>query len=148
MPRPTYDFLLNQLSECRRELGALSTDEDWNVTTFKAIPFQLKRVAESARFVVVVSIRNWGATLPGSVRRALNFRAPQVLLRARWDNHSEAVFVLSDDPDVFCERLLQIAKNEGLQVSLSHTPYSGNIRHDHDRAAANLTPQVYTTETE
>lgn len=149
MPRPSYPSLLNQLSECRRELGELSTDEAWNVTTFKAIPFQLRRIAESARFVVVVKIHTslslmTGRELNGSIRRALNFRAPQVLLRARWDNNEEAVFVLSEDPEVFCARLRLVLKNEGLHFSMAFAPYSGNIQFDHNRIESGLIPQVYT----
>ena len=134
MPRPSYDDILNKLTECQRENGALSTDEEWNVITRKAIPFRLKRVAEGARFVVVVTITNTDEVSPGSIRRALNMRSAAVLLRARW-NQEDALFVLSDDPHAFVNALKVIMRNEGIRSFTALAPYSGNIVFDHDRAA-------------
>lgn len=141
MPRPTYDHILNLLRECQTENGALSTDEEWNILTRKALPFRMKRSAESARWVVLARFHASMITeeLTGSVRRAVNLRDPSVLERCRWDGQ-EAVFILSSDPASFLDKLLPVLKNEGLQTSISYVVYSGNVAFDHDRAQMTLTP--------
>lgn len=131
MPRKSYDVLLNELSECRVELGALSTDEEWNVITRRAFPFRMKREAESARYVAL--IRFTDPTLDhGAIRRALNVRDPSVLVRTRW-NESEALCVLSDTPPPFFYKIGALLKNERVGFALAYVPYSGNVEHDYRR---------------
>lgn len=150
MPRPTYDFILNQLRECQKENGALSTDEEWNVITRKALPFRLSRVAESARWVVLIRIhtstlKGGEESLNGSIRRALNTRDAAVLERARW-SENEALFILSAAPENFCEKITPVFKNEGISVSMAYVPYSGNVGYDHDRAQEALSVHIYVKE--
>lgn len=142
MTRKSYNYLLNQLRECQLENGALSTDEEYNILTYKALPFRLRREAESARFVVVAQVHSADK---GAIRRAVNIRAPQVLVRARWNTKDEIVFVLSDAPVEFCARLAVAFKNENVTASIAHTSYSGNIHQDVDRATQSLPTHVYST---
>lgn len=138
MPRKSIDTVTEQLSSCARDLLEVSRDPEWsgqnNVLTRSAVPVFMRRAAESARWVVVVRfvLHDYELLLNASVKRAVNFRDPSVLLRARWAIN-EALFVLADDPEGFFGQLRPILKNEGLNASLGYIKYSGNITQDHDR---------------
>ena len=140
MPRPSNETLMRRLGLCTHRLGVLSTDEDWNITTRKALPFALEDGAESARHVVLV--RFHAASLEkinGAIRRAVNVRAPEAYIRARWNSH-EAIFILSELPHDFSEKLKISLRNEGVSNSIAYVPYSGSIQYDHDRATSALFP--------
>lgn len=139
MPRLSYNAILNQLRQCQIENGDLATDEEWNVVTRKAFPYRMRREAESARWVVTVLIHS---SDNGSIRRALNVRAPQVLIRCRWSKN-EAILILSADPVAVCSRLSSALKNEGVTASKAYVPYSGNVNFDYNHTIIYLTGVPY-----
>jgi hypothetical protein len=143
MPRPSNDVLIRRLGKCTHRLGILSTDEDWNITSRKALPFALEDEGEFARFVVLVRFHYpfFSDKINAAIRRAVNLRAPDAFIRARWNQH-EAVFILSENPERFVLDLKPILKNEGLKFAVAVAPFSGNIEYDHDRAVQELWPEL------
>lgn len=140
MPRPSNELLTARLAECQHDFATLANDEEWSgqnpVVTRKAVPILLRRVAESARYVVVIAFDPNALRDPGTIRRALGLRSPNVLLRSRW-THAEALMVLADDPMGYCQTLAPILNNAGIRATLYFTSYSGNVSHDYDRAIQN-----------
>lgn len=137
MPKPSYDVMLGKLSQCQRDFATLASDEEWSgqvdVIIRKAVPIVIRQVADSARFVVVITFDLRSLRDPGAIRRALGSRSPNVLLRSRW-SHTEALLVLAAEPMEYCQTLAPILENAGLHAALFYTTYSGNVQMDYDRA--------------
>lgn len=137
MPTTSREKLRGQLSQCAHEFAQLANDEEWTgqnpVVIRKAVPILIRRVAESARYVVVIAFELRSVRDPGPIRRALGLRDPNVLLRARW-SHTEALLILASDPMEYCQTLAPILNNAGLSAALYFTPYSGNVQMDYGRA--------------
>lgn len=138
MTRPSYAELLDLNSTLMQQLTQLSTDPAYHVTTRAAVAFELRRQSESARYVVFLDIDHMHEAnaehgyeaVNGMIRRACHVRSADVLIRARWFSGDELVFVLSGNPDGFCQRLKTAFRNEGLGTTMSYTDYSGNLEYD------------------
>lgn len=132
MARKSNDQLIDQLSSCARDLLEIARDPEWSgqndVIIRKAVPVFLRKVAESARWVVSLQfhVERYPFTGP---RRALNVRAPQILLRTRWAS-DEAVFVLSGEVEDLLTTIRPILANDGLVASMGFCRFSGNLEFD------------------
>jgi hypothetical protein len=146
MPRQSYDAILNLWRNTTHDLAEVALDKTLGVYEYKALPVFLRREAEAARFVALVSIHDLTETrhhkgdawTNGSIRRALGLRSPEVLLKAHWENEHQFVIVLSAHPEGYLDKLRAFFHNEGLEVSTSFVPYSGNIIYDHAQAEKRL----------
>lgn len=142
MPRKSYAQIQKQLGALQLMVAELSTDPSYGITTRSALPFELPRVQSSARWVVFIDLDHlheanaqYGYPIvDGKIKRAVHVRSGDCLLRVRWFSGDEIGFVLSGDPEGFCQRLAACLKNEGLSATMAFVPFTHNIEKDIERA--------------
>jgi len=144
MPTPSYKALKAQNSMLMQMITALKTDREYGILTRQAVPIELPRIKKRARFVVFLDIDDCkGANakygydeVNKKIRRAIQVRHADVLMRARWFSGDEIIIILKGDPDGFVQRLHIALKNVGLAASMAAVSFSGNLESDVRTAAA------------
>ena len=141
MTRPSYNKLNTKFSQARMVIEALSTDDDYKITTKAAIEFKLRDLAkqgEVPREAILITIDNLKELrkkhspdiVNGKIRRVI--RSPNqknVLLRARWSTNQLLVLLTHGEAE-YIDRIRPILKNEGIDARISATRFTRYVESD------------------
>jgi len=150
MPRKSYDQLNEDLTVCRKRFLHLSTDPDYNITTWRAKEYVLHDMSEQGYkvvFLVLVQIQDFQKYQaihgqPGfnrKIRAFCNISDPDIVMRVRCSK-SEILFFLEYPPrpgapaafdDLPLEGFRTLLRNLGISASVVHKEFNyGDIADD------------------
>jgi GGDEF domain-containing protein len=131
--------LIKEIENLKAQIEMLSIDQTYGVITRAALPVKLNEVESQIKFVCFFDldgIHNLNEELgyqevDNRIKQALQVRSTDLLIKNRWYSGDEITCFLSgNDPEGFCNRLMESLKQFGLSATIAYTDYTGDYVSD------------------
>lgn len=125
--------LEKRIAELESKIEKLSIDPAYGIMTRAALDLEIALLS-GARSIVYLDIdylhklnsEIGHAASDEKIRRALQIRSSDILLKARWYSGDEIIIILSGDPEAFIHRLEEAFALEGMTATFGFADFSSD----------------------